>query len=209
MTYNLLKYPSLLKDHSFLSDTDQSAREIYLKLWGTDDSPDVMYSFWNTYKLQYMLTEGRYLSRKTDKIDPLFLERNQPLKDFKSVYHRIGNMIIVPKGFNTGRSLPTGDYWGVSQENIEKCLGDVIAKQWRQRFLLPKLEVEKLAIEKELMTIFFKTSRYSAFQKFEKALSDEKRRQILTCNEAFMIQTTQAIKDRTQRMILKLNGENE
>jgi hypothetical protein len=115
----MYRFPSSSSCHA---DSSSLAEEIYQKLWGTKGYGETMNSYWNTFKLHYMLNTRKYISRNQppSQSDKEKFEKNHPfLMKFREAYHTLGNFIIVPVGFNSGRSLHTGDYWLLAQNSLE------------------------------------------------------------------------------------------
>ncbi|GFH43149.1 hypothetical protein Hs30E_17000 [Lactococcus hodotermopsidis] len=143
-----------------------------------------------------MLETKTYISRKNE--EPVL--EDDSLKEFKEIYHTLGNMIIVPKGFNTWRALPTGDYWGISQLNIEKCLGEDLSKVWRERFFLEEITPKREKIERQLKTVYHHTTRKTSFDKFLSEDDDKEINDILALNQKFIEIVIESIEIRTQKM---------
>ena len=145
----------LLSDQ-FDCDRCDAVKETYKELWpqafaeGQTNkyTGDTMCSFWTTYKQALFLTTGKKFCRGDEQqllkdFDEYAVNDDPDLKEFAYLTHTIGNLIIVPSGFNTGRYPATKDYWDITLEKfykekqhidfasmVEGSVGDLHLEDW-------------------------------------------------------------------------------
>lgn len=137
-------------------------------LGGLKVSSDTMCSFWTTYKQALVLKEGEKLKKilGVDEISwnkfglqsliKIFINfdefslvnENKDFQRFAELTHCLGNMIIVPEGFNGARNRCTRDYWDLSLFKVlNSGAGSLDKYKSDFRKIIEKFEISGLGLD--------------------------------------------------------------
>lgn len=151
----------------------------------------------------------RYDWLLSDKVFNHYAEiNNHPeVKRFATLTHTLGNMTLLPKGYNVGRATPTKDYWDLTLISLQDFLGssydNFVTEYYMQDFTADTIEFwDGHSFEYPLPNSFSK-------QEAHKLSQEEKSKIAYIRIVEFMQKVNVKIEKRSKRLFFALKEDKE